>query len=191
MTHLPHIEILISNSLDPWFNLAVEDWIFLDRHDADHILFLWRNEDAVVIGRSQNPWLECHLDKMQQQGVKLARRQSGGGAVFHDVGNTNFTFMSKKAVYDKDANIKMIIAALATLGIEASAKGRNDLVVTIDNEPRKVSGSAYKEKVDSCFHHGTLLISANLTRLATYLNTNKLKLKAKGVTSVRSRVANL
>ncbi len=185
------IEILISDSVDPWFNLAVEDWIFLDRHDVDHILFLWRNADTVVIGRSQNPWLECHLEKMQQDKVKLARRQSGGGAVFHDLGNTNFTFMSKKNAYDKQANIEIILSALSSLGVTATAQGRNDLVVEVNNEQRKISGSAYKEKVDRCFHHGTMLISTDLTRLAQYLNPNKLKLKAKGVKSIRSRVANI
>ena len=101
------IKIYISESTDPWFNLATEDWLFHDNLGAEQILFLWRNQASVVIGRSQNPWVECHLEKMEADGVKLARRQSGGGAVFHDLGNTNFTFISKKPHYDKQKNIQM------------------------------------------------------------------------------------
>ena len=184
-------KIYLSESTDPWFNLATEDWLFHDNVDCDHILFLWRNAETVVIGRSQNPWVECHLEKMEADGVKLARRQSGGGAVFHDLGNTNFTFISRKSSYDKARNIRIVIAALAQLGIQACAEGRNDLVVSRQGQSRKISGSAFKEKADRAFHHGTLLINANLIRLQEYLHPNKKKMAAKGIQSIRSRVANL
>ena len=185
------IKIYVSDSIDPWFNLAIEDWLFLDMQDYDHVLYLWRNNNTVVIGRSQNPWVECHLEKMEEDGIKLARRQSGGGAVFHDMGNTNFTFISKKENYDKTNNIDIITRALASFGVNAYAQGRNDILVDIEGQPRKVSGSAYKEKSDRAFHHGTLLLNADLERLIDYLNPSKKKLAAKGIKSVRSRVANL
>ncbi len=183
-------KIYISESHDPWFNLATEEWLFQDLQDVEQALFLWRNRDTVVIGRSQNPWLECNLEKMKQDDVHLARRQSGGGAVYHDLGNTNFTFLSKKNVYDKKRNLSMIIAALQSLGVNTEFSGRND-IITCESQPRKISGNAFKEKADRAFHHGTLLLSADLTRLGDYLNPNKKKLEAKGIASVRSRVINL
>jgi lipoate-protein ligase A len=185
------VRVLIADTFDPWFNLATEDWIFRDMDPEVKVLFLWRNSDTVVIGRFQNPWTECNTAKMDEDEVKLARRQSGGGAVFHDLGNTNFTFMSGKASYDKSVNNEIITRALAHFGVKAYASGRNDICVDLEDGPRKISGSAFKETKDRAFHHGTLLINANLSRLANYLNPDKKKLVSKGVQSVRSRVANL
>lgn len=181
------LRILKSEVTNPWFNLATEDWIFQELDSDTHILFLWRNAETVVIGRSQNPWVECKTDKMEEDGVYLARRQSGGGAVFHDLGNTNFTFLSPKEDYNQDANFQIIINALNKLGIEATQSGRNDMQVG----DRKISGSAFKHAVDRSFHHGTVLVNANMQKLADYLNPHPLKLQAKGIKSVRSRVANL
>lgn len=183
--------VFISQSTQPWFNLAVEDAIFRNMPADQQVLFLWRNADTVVIGRAQNPWKECNTKKMEQDGITLARRQSGGGAVFHDLGNTNFTFMAGKPKYDKKISTEIVLSALKKLGINANATGRNDLVVSTINGDRKFSGSAYKETMDRGFHHGTLLLNADLTRLANYLNPDKKKLEAKGITSVRSRVINL
>ncbi|WP_318482333.1 lipoate--protein ligase [Photobacterium leiognathi] len=183
--------VFISQSTQPWFNLAVEDAIFRNMPADQQVLFLWRNADTVVIGRAQNPWKECNTGKMEQDGITLARRQSGGGAVFHDLGNTNFTFMAGKPQYDKNVSTNIVLSALKTLGINAKATGRNDLVVAVGEDERKFSGSAYRETMDRGFHHGTLLLNADLTRLANYLNPDKKKLEAKGITSVRSRVANL
>ena len=181
------LRILKSAVTNPWFNLATEDWIF-NTLDADsHTLFLWRNSETVVIGRSQNPWVECKTDKMAADDVFLARRQSGGGAVFHDLGNTNFTFLSPKHAYDQTANFTIIINALKKLGIDATLSGRNDMQVG----DRKISGSAFKHAADRSFHHGTLLVNANMQKLGDYLNPHPLKLKAKGIKSVRARVANL
>lgn len=185
------LRLLISDSYDPWFNLAVEECIFRQMSPDQRVLFLWRNADTVVIGRAQNPWKECNTRQMEQDGVKLARRSSGGGAVFHDLGNTCFTFMAGKPEYDKTVSTQIILTALASLGIQATASGRNDLVVKNGDDERKVSGSAYKETKDRGFHHGTLLLSADLSRLADYLNPDPKKLQAKGITSVRSRVTNL
>ncbi|MGD6735273.1 lipoate--protein ligase [Photobacterium leiognathi subsp. mandapamensis] len=183
--------VFISQSTQPWFNLAVEDAIFRNMPADQQVLFLWRNADTVVIGRAQNPWKECNTGKMEQDGITLARRQSGGGAVFHDLGNTNFTFMAGKPQYDKNVSTNIVLSALKTLGINAKATGRNDLVVAAGEDERKFSGSAYRETMDRGFHHGTLLLNADLTRLANYLNPDKKKLEAKGITSVRSRVTNL
>ncbi len=189
------IKVMISETFNPWFNLATEDWIFRDMDPETQILFLWRNQETVVIGLFPNPWAECNLEKMDQDNILLTRRQSGGGAVFHDLGNTNFTFLSGRADYDKAVNNKIITNALAQFGIEAKASGRNDIIVSQteagETSDRKISGSAFKETKDRCFHHGTLLINANLAKLGEYLSPAKKKLVSKGITSVRSRVANL
>lgn len=183
--------ILISNSFDPWFNLAVEDTIFRSMPADQRVLFLWRNADTIVIGRAQNPWRECNTERMEEDGVKLARRQTGGGAVFHDLGNTNFTFMSPKPEFDKEVSTNIVLAGLEQLGIKGQINGRNDLVVEDNGAIKKFSGSAYREASDRGFHHGTLLLSADMKRLGDYLNPDEKKLQAKGITSVRSRVTNL
>lgn len=185
------LRLLISDSYDPWFNLAVEECIFRQMPATQRVLFLWRNADTVVIGRAQNPWKECNTRRMEQDNIRLARRSSGGGAVFHDLGNSCFTFMAGKPEYDKSISTGIVLAALNALGVQASASGRNDLEVATPDGPRKVSGSAYRETKDRGFHHGTLLLNADLSRLANYLNPDEKKLKAKGITSVRGRVANL
>jgi len=183
--------ILISDSTDPWFNLTVEDIIFRSMPADQRVLFLWQNSNTVVIGRAQNPWRECNTERMEQDGVKLARRQTGGGAVFHDLGNSCFTFMAGKPEYDKSISTQIVLNALENLGITAKANGRNDLVIEDEKGMRKFSGSAYRETTDRGFHHGTLLLNADLTCLANYLNPDTKKLQAKGITSVKSRVVNL
>lgn len=181
------IRILRTAVTNPWFNLATENWILRDLDPDTSTLYLWRNDNTVVIGRYQNPWVECKVDKMNADNIYLARRQSGGGAVFHDLGNTNFTFLSSRESYAQDANFEILIKALAKLGITAEKSGRNDVTV----EGKKISGSAFRHTPHSSFHHGTVLVNTDMTRLADFLNPNKLKLEAKGIKSVRSRVANL
>lgn len=188
---MKNIRLFISESYNPWFNLAMEEAIFNQVAPTQSVLFLWRNADTVVIGRAQNPWKECNTKKMEDDGVKLARRSSGGGAVFQDLGNTCFTFMAGKPGYDKSVSTQIVVNALARLGLEVKDSGRNDLVISTKDGDRKVSGSAYKETSDRGFHHGTLMLDIDLGRLANYLNPDKKKLQAKGITSVRSRVANL
>ncbi|MFQ2253335.1 lipoate--protein ligase A [Aeromonas hydrophila] len=188
---MSRLRLLLSDSHDPLFNLAVEECIFRQMDPNQRVLFLWRNANTVVIGRAQNPWKECNTRRMEEDGVTLVRRSSGGGAVFHDLGNSCFTFMAGKPEYDKSISTAIVLDALTRLGVEAFASGRNDLLVaTLDGE-RKVSGSAYRETHDRGFHHGTLLLDADLGRLANYLNPDPKKLAAKGISSVRSRVANL
>lgn len=196
MTPKTKLRVLISDTFDPCFNIATEDWIFRDmlsplELEETQILFLWRNDNTVVIGRFQNPWSECNTAKMDEDKIILARRQSGGGAVFHDLGNTNFTFLSSKASFDKAVNNKIITNAINTFGLKSFASGRNDLLVETAEGEKKISGSAFKETKDRSFHHGTLLINADMTKLGQYLNPSKKKLESKGITSVRSRVINL
>jgi lipoate-protein ligase A len=188
---MQNLKVLISDSHNPHLNLATEEWIFHNLDPSQQVLFLWRNDNTVVIGRNQNPWSECNLDQMKHEDITLARRTSGGGAVYQDLGNTNFTFLSPKEQYKRENNVQIIFDALKKFGITGEASGRNDLLLPFPDGPRKFSGSAYREKKDRAFHHGTLLINANLTRLANFLTPNPKKLQAKGKESVRARVANL
>jgi lipoate-protein ligase A len=181
------VRAIFSESLDPYLNLALEEWLLGRIHPGDAVLFLWRNKNTVVIGRCQNPWAECQLDLLARDGVTLARRPSGGGAVFHDLGNTNFTFLNHAAEFNKNFNTGIIVESLRSLGIIATHSGRNDILV----EGRKVSGSAFRETPEGCFHHGTLLVDVDLQRMAMYLTPDRLKLASKGVSSVKARVANL
>lgn len=185
------LKVILSESFDPYLNIGTEEWIFDHLDPSQQLLFLWRNAETVVIGRNQNPWSECNLARMKEDEVHLARRKSGGGAVFHDLGNTNFTFLSPKEGYSRRHNVEILLGALRSLGVEGEASGRNDLLVPFPDGPRKFSGSAYREKRDRAFHHGTLLLGADLSRLGNYLTPSPKKLKAKGKESVRARVANL
>lgn len=185
------LKVFLSDSFNPHLNLATEEWIFHNLDPSQQILFLWRNQETVVIGRNQNPWSECNLAQMKNDNVHLARRTTGGGAVFHDLGNTNFTFLSPKEAYKRENNIAVIFNALKKFDITGEASGRNDLLIPFHDGPRKFSGSAYREKRDRAFHHGTLLLHTDLTRLGNYLTPSPKKLQAKGKESVRARVANL
>lgn len=181
------IRCFILESNDPWLNLSTENWIFNSIDVSDNILLLWRNEKSVIIGRTQNPWTECNLKKIEEDGVNLVRRQSGGGAVFQDLGNSIFSFLSGRKNYERKKNFQIVINALKKFNINAEQSGRNDILVN----GLKVSGSAFKENPDRAFHHGTLLINVNLSEMPNYLTPSEKKLMSKGISSVRSRVANL
>lgn len=151
------------------------------------ILYLWQNQNTVVIGRNQNAWKECRCTKLEDDGGKLARRLSGGGAVFHDLGNLNFTFILDRALYDLKKQLQVILEAVKKLGIHAEFTGRNDLTV----DGKKFSGNAFYFEGDKAYHHGTIMIDVDVQKVSAYLQVSKEKMASKGVDSVRSRVTNL
>lgn len=185
------LRFLLSNSYNPWFNLALEEYIFQNVTQNQTILFLWRNKNTVVIGRSQNPWKECNTRRMDRDGVQLARRYTGGGAVFHDLGNTCFTFISTQTDYNNNISFNIILNGLSRVGIKALVSGRNDLVVHTETGQRKISGSAYRTTANKKLHHGTLLLHVDINKLTYYLNPDPKKLQTKGITSIKSRIINL
>ena len=181
------LRIFESNSFDPYTNLAIERYL-LETADQDTcILYLWQNQNTVVIGKNQNAWAECRVSLLEAEGGKLARRLSGGGAVFHDLGNLNFTFLMASDNYDIAKQQQVIQAACSYAGIPTEISGRNDLLA----EGKKFSGNAFYHHKGRSYHHGTLLIDVDMDKLQRYLSPPKAKLEAKGVRSVRSRVINL
>ena len=176
-----------SSCLDPYRNLAVEQVLLESVEEGQCILYLWQNENTVVIGRNQNPWKECATSLLAEEGGRLARRLSGGGAVFHDLGNLNFTFLIPQEDFDTNRQLQVIQTALKGLGVEAEISGRNDLTA----QGHKFSGNAYYKNGIQAYHHGTLLVHADMEKLSRYLTPSKAKLQSKGVDSVRSRVVNL
>ena len=182
------VRIILSRSDDPYLNLAAEDRLFRTKGLNERILFLWRNRDAVIMGRYQNPYLECNLPLMRSEEILLVRRQSGGGTVFHDKGNTNFTFITFRDDYDKKKTTEIVTMALQEgFGIPAYPSGRNDIFV----DGKKVSGNAFKLTSTMALHHGTLLLESDLEKLSRYLTPEPARIESKGIRSVRSPVTNL
>ena len=176
-----------SDRFDVYYNQALEKHL-LDQVKKDEIiLYLCRNDRTVVIGRNQDAYSECNTETLSHEGGFLARRISGGGAVYHDRGNLNFTFVCKKDLFDIDRQDQIILDALDHLGIKAKKNGRNDLLI----DGRKFSGHAYYRGKENCFHHGTIMLEVNEEALEKYLNVSMLKLRSKAVKSVRSRIVNL
>lgn len=173
-------------------NLALEDWIH-DHVDLRNrsMLLLWRNSPAVVIGRHQNPWQECNLPLMRRLGIPLARRRSGGGTVFHDLGNINMTFFTSKKKYDRHRNLTVVTNALKQLrpNLDVNATDRFDIVL---NGRYKISGTAAKLGRSAAYHHCTLLCSVDPSILSSVLKSNNSEvLKSNATPSVPSPVKNL
>lgn len=184
---LPRLIYTESQTCNPYFNLGFEKYLF-DRVNADEIIFyLWQNEKTVVCGRNQNVYKECNLTALKAANGHVARRLSGGGAVFHDIGNLNFTFICRKENYNLQKQLDVIIKACKEFGIHAEKTGRND--ITCDG--KKFSGNAFYKNNTTVSHHGTIMIHVNFDCLSDFLNVDRSKLVSKGVSSVKSRVVNL
>jgi len=178
---------VITDSLNPYSNLALEAKLLERCGPQDMMLYLWQNRRTVVIGRNQSAYRECRVALLEQEGGHLARRLSGGGAVYHDLGNLNFTFVTWKDNLSLEKQLGVILGALKSLGIEAGFSGRNDILLN----GRKFSGNAFYNTAQACYHHGTLMVDVDLDKVTRYLSASSAKLKANGVDSVRSRVINL
>ena len=181
------LKFYVSHTTDPYSNLATEKFLFDSVDEKTVILYLWQNENTVVIGKNQNAFSECRTELLKEEGGKLARRLSGGGAVFHDLGNLNFTFIASTENLDVRENIEVIKEACLRAGIETEISGRNDILA----DGKKFSGNAFYNSKGHSYHHGTILINADMEKLGRYLTPPKAKLETKGIKSVRSRVVNL
>lgn len=186
-TLITKARVLVSNSYDPYFNLGLEEYLLENVGEEEIILYLWRNENTVVIGRNQNPWNECNLEYLAKVKGKIARRLSGGGAVYHDLGNVNFTFLTHENNENLKVQLEVIVKALYNVGIQAEFSGRNDILV----DGKKISGNAFYWDNSKYYHHGTLLYDVDIERLTKILTPSMDKLTSKGIESVRSRVKNL
>ena len=184
---ITELRIYESTNFNPYANLAMEKHLMDITPSGVCLLYLWQNQNTVVIGRNQNPWLECRTSLLEQEGGVLARRLSGGGAVFHDLGNLNFTFIMRKEDYDLDKQLSVIQEACLLAGIPTEKSGRNDILA----DGRKFSGNAFYQNRTHAYHHGTLMVDVDKDKLSRYLSPPKAKLESKGVASVRSRVVNL
>lgn len=181
------IKYLISRDTDPYRNIALEKCLTVNVPENECVLYLWQNQKTVVIGRNQNAWEECRINALREDGGRLARRLSGGGAVYHDLGNLNFSFAVRKADYDTGRQSEVILRAVQSAGVPAIRTGRNDFAA----EGRKFSGNAFYETKGCCCHHGTIMLDVATEDMEKYLNVSPAKLRSKGVRSVRSRVVNL
>lgn len=183
-----NLKIITSTSFNPWFNLALEEYLYNTIEENSVILFLWQNKNTVVIGKSQNAWKECRISALEADNGKLARRPSGGGAVYHDAGNMCYTFIASSGLYNLERQLSVILEAVKAHGISAEFTGRNDIVTS---EGRKFSGNAFRFSGNKGLMHGTLLLDTDSDKMSKYLQVSPAKMKAKGVNSVRSRVINL
>jgi len=177
-----------NESLDPHFNLALEQHLFDTL--ADDVIMLWRNAEAVIVGVHQNTAEEVNGEFLKQNNIPVVRRLSGGGAVFHDLGNLNFTIikkMSDDAELDFRVSTRPIVDALTAFGVRAIAGGRND--ITVDG--KKVSGNARYLRGGRLMHHGTILFDTDFSRMAEAIRPPEDKYLSKGIKSSRARVANL
>lgn len=181
--------LLINNpSTDAYFNLAAEEYLLLSR--GEEVFMLWRNDNTVVVGVNQSTLSEINYEEVCRRDVKVVRRMTGGGAVFHDLGNINYTFISNSrtdVLADFRRFAQPITDALALLGVNAVLSGRNDLEI----DGKKFSGNAQCVKNGRLLHHGTLLFSSDISGLSQVLRVSPEKISSKGVKSVRSRVTNI
>ena len=183
----PKIQLIIGNQYNPHLNLAVESSLLDEGDDNVVTMFLWKNQQTVVYGYNQNPFTECNVELLLSEGGFAARRRTGGGAVYHDLGNLNFSFVANKKHYDVAKQMSVIQKALEIFGLKTEVSGRNDILF----DGRKFSGNAFGIYKDRRLHHGTILIKTDGEKMAKYLKVNPAKLQKHGVKSVASRIINL
>ena len=179
-----------NNDNRPQFNLALEQYVFDSLDEYDEIFLLWINEPSIIVGKNQNTIEEINLNYIKENNINVVRRLSGGGAVYHDYGNLNYTIISKNSetsAFNFEAFSQPVIEVLAELGIKAEFTGRND--ITIDGQ--KFCGNAQYMKKGKVLHHGAMLFDTDLTVLGNALKVSQDKIASKGVKSVRSRVTNI
>ncbi len=181
------IQYCISNDTNPFLNIAVEQYLLSQPEQEAVTLYLWKNRRTVVIGQNQNPYAECNVELLEREGGYLMRRRSGGGAVYHDDGNINFSFLVPKGYYDQTRQFLVLQQAVASYGLATEVSGRNDVLC----HGRKFSGNAFSRGQWQNLHHGTILIKGNMEDLQRYLRVRPSKLRKHGVDSVKSRVLNL
>ncbi len=188
--------VLTTDLTNPWNNLALEEYLMglceSDLTEAGErpygaILFLWQNRHTVVIGRNQNAWAECKTGLLEDEGGFLARRGTGGGAVYHDLGNLNFSIILPRAKFDLGESFQVILNAAQSLGLDAVRSGRNDILL----DGRKFSGNAFRYMRGVGLHHGTLMVDTDVEPMMRYLTVSDSKLKSRAIKSVKSRVINL
>lgn len=179
--------LIYNEKTNPYFNLAMEEYL-LKNFDED-MFILWRNEPSIIVGKNQNTLSEINVEYVKENNIPVVRRQSGGGAVFHDLGNINFTFIAanNNSFSDFKRFTTPIIELLKTLDINAEFSGRNDLLI----DGKKFSGNAQYNYQDKVMHHGTLLFSSQINDLSNALKVKPIKFEGKSVKSVKSRVTNI
>ena len=187
---MAELEYLNLYTTDPAFNLAAEQYVF-DKLPKDRMYFmLWQNDNAIIIGKFQNTAAEINAPYVEEHGIKVVRRLSGGGAVYHDLGNLNFTFIADAGDIEK-LNMRVfcepVAKALNSLGVNAEINGRNDITI----EGKKFSGNSQYIKDGRVMHHGTIMFDSNLSMVGEALKADTEKIAAKGIKSVRSRVTNI
>lgn len=178
-------KIYLSESYNPYYNVALEYELL--KKEKGVSLYLWQNKKTVVIGRNQNIYEQCDLNFLKKEGILPVRRFSGGGAVYQDMGNINYSFFAEKKYFDEEKFQNIILNAFKKLDIDVEFSGRNDVLF----DGKKISGQAYYEEDEKILYHGTILYNVDLDLLSKALTPSKLKLETKGIKSVRSRVVNL
>lgn len=184
------MKYIVNNSNDPAYNIALEAYAFKELTDLDEIFILWINEPAIIVGKHQNAIQEINKEYTDEHDIHIVRRLSGGGAVYHDLNNLNYTIISNKAdegAFDFKTFSKPVIDTLAKLGVEANFTGRNDLEI----DGKKICGNAQAYHKGRMMHHGCLLFDVDMTVLGNALKVSKDKIESKGVKSVRARVTNI
>ena len=186
---MSNVTYLETGSTDPAYNLAFEEYVLTHRTQGDYLL-LWQNDNTIVVGQNQNTAQEIDPAFVKEHHITVVRRGTGGGAVYHDLGNLNYSFITDTGAAERltmDRFTRPIVEALQNLGLHAEASGRNDILV----EGRKVSGTAQRLVHGRILHHGTLLFDSNPDMVAGALNVDPAKYQSKGRKSVRSRIGNI